>query len=57
MKPFNCNAFDEGYMCAGGSFPQRIKKEPNGGHFCGYEGKRNNFWQAFNCMGQDRIIT
>lgn len=57
MKPFNSGAFDEGFMCTGGNFSQRIKKEPNEPHFCGFERKLNNFWQALNCMGQDGIIT
>lgn len=57
MKPFNSSAFNEEYMCAGGSFPQRIKEEPNEPYFCGYEGKQNNFGQALNCMGQAGIIT
>lgn len=57
MKTFNSSAFDEGYVCAGGSFPQKIKKEPNEPCFCGYEEKLNNFGQALNCMGQAGIIT
>lgn len=51
MKPFNSRAFDGGYVCAGASFPQRIKKEPNEPHFCGYEGKQNNFLAGFKLYG------
>lgn len=42
-------------MCRG-RFPQRMKKEPNEPHFCGYEGKQTRFWQVLNGVGQDGTV-